>query len=95
MRHREMRQTQNGETEVKHMECNDKLSSDYSSSLPLVEYSDSDNGMDVNEVHSPKHFMKRNYRRQRSQLKRDKRSLKIREEIGDLKQLLRLISNML
>ena len=55
IRHEEMRQTQNEETEVKNMECNE-LSSDNSSSLPLVEYSDSDNRMDVNEVHSPKTF---------------------------------------
>ena len=38
------------------MECNHKLSSDNSSSLPLVEYSDSDNGMVVNEVHSSQTF---------------------------------------
>ena len=44
-----MRQTQNEETKEKDLECNDELSSDNSSFLPLFEYSDSDNGMDVNE----------------------------------------------
>ena len=34
VRHKEMRQTQNEETKVKDMECNDELSSDNSSSLP-------------------------------------------------------------
>ena len=56
LRYREMRQTQNEETKVKDMEGNDELSSDNSNSLPLVEYSDSDNEMDVNEVHSPQIF---------------------------------------
>ena len=53
LRHREMRQTQNEEIKVKDMECSDELSSDNSSSLPLVEYSDSDNGMDVNNSFTP------------------------------------------
>ena len=63
LRHREMRQIQNKETEVKDMKCNDELSSDKSSSLTLVEYSDFDNQMDSE-----------------ASAKRDKRSLKIREE---------------
>ena len=53
LRHREIRQEQNEETEVKEMECTDELPSENSSSLPLLEYSYSDNEMDVNEVHSP------------------------------------------
>ena len=53
LRHREVRQEQKEETEVKDMECNDELLSDNSSSLPFAAYSDSDNEMDVNEVHSP------------------------------------------
>ena len=56
LRHREMRQTHNKETKVKDMEYNDELSPDNSSSLPLFEYSDSDNKMDVNEVYSPQTF---------------------------------------
>ena len=42
LRYREMRQTQNEETKVKDMECNDELYSDNSNSLPLFEYSDSE-----------------------------------------------------
>ena len=56
LRYREMRQIQNEETKVKDMEYNDELSSVNSSPLPLVEYSGSDNEMDVNEVHSPETF---------------------------------------
>ena len=59
-----MRQEQYEETEVIDMECNDEFPADNSSSLPLVEYSNSDNEIDVNEVHSPRYFMKRKYRRQ-------------------------------
>ena len=76
-----MRQTQNEETEVKHMECNDKLSSDYSSSLPLVEYSDSDNGMDVNEVHSPQTFHERELQEIAKSVK--KRQKKSQDKGGD------------
>ena len=46
------------------MECNDELSSDNSNSLPLFEYSDSDNEMDMIEVHSPQTFPEKKYRRQ-------------------------------
>ena len=56
LRYRETRQTQNEETKVKDKECNDELSSDNSNSLPLFEYSDSDNEIDVNEVNSPQSF---------------------------------------
>ena len=56
LRHREMRQTQNEEIKVKVMECNDELSSENSSPLPLFEYSDSHNEVDVGEVHSPQTF---------------------------------------
>ena len=33
------------------MECNDELPSDNSSSLPFVQYSDSEREVDLNEVH--------------------------------------------
>ena len=63
LRHKGMRQTQNEETKVKDMECNDELSSVNSTSLPLFEYSYSDNEMAVRFIHT-KHFPKRKYRRQ-------------------------------
>ena len=51
LRQREIRQNQNQETKAKEMECNDKLPSDSSSSLPFVQSSYSERDMDVNEVH--------------------------------------------
>ena len=93
LRHREMRQTQNEETEVKDMECNDELSSDNSSSLPLVEYSDSDNGMDVNKVHSHQTCPEKEIQETVKPVK--KRQKKSQDKVGDVKQLLSLISNML
>ena len=88
-----MRQTQNEEIEVKDMEYNNELSSDNSSSLPLVEYSVSDNGMDVNEVHSPQTFPEKETQETLKPVK--KRQKKSQDKGGDVKQLLRLISNML
>ena len=93
LRHREMRQTQNEETRIKDMECNDELSSDNSSSLPLVEYNDSDNGMDVNEVHSPQTFPEKEIQETVKPVK--KRQKKSQDKGGDVEELLRLISNML
>ena len=93
LRYREMRQTQNEETKVKDMECNDELSSDNSNSLPLVEYSDSDNEMDVNEVHSPQTFPEKEIQATVKLVK--KRQKKSQDKGGDVKQLLKLISNML
>ena len=60
LRHRESRQNQNEETEVKDMECNDEFHSDNASSLPFVRPNNSDVDMDVNEVHSlpSSHWMK-------------------------------------
>ena len=86
-----MRRTQNEETKVITMECNDELSSSNSSSLPLVEYSDSGNGMDVNEVHSPQ-TQKEIQETVKPVKKRQKKS---QNKGGDGKQLLRLISSML
>ena len=93
LRHREMRQTENEETKVKDMECNDELSSDNSSPLPLVEYSDSDSEMDVNKVHSSQTFPEKEI--QETVKPVTKRQKKSRDKGGDVKQLLRLISNML
>ena len=93
LRYREMRQTQNEETKVKDMECNDELSSDNSNSLPLFENSDSDNEMDVNEVHSPQTFPEKEIQATVKPVK--KRQKKSQDKGGDVKQLLRLISNML
>ena len=93
LRYREMKQTQNEETKVKDMECNDELSSDNSNSLPLFEYSDSDNEMDVNEVHSPQTFPEKEIQATVKPVK--KRQKKSQDKGGDVKQLLRLISNML
>ena len=85
-----MRQTQNEETKVKDMECNDDLSSNNSSPLPLVEYSDSDNEMDVNEVHSPQTFPEKEIQETVKPVKT--RQKKSQDKGGDVKQLLRLIS---
>ena len=93
LRYREMKQTQNEETKVKDMECNDELSSDNSNSLPLFEYKDSDNEMDVNEVHSPQTFPEKEIQATVKPVK--KRQKKSQDKGGDVKQLLRLISNML
>ena len=93
LRHREMKETQNYETKDKDMECNDELSSDNSSSLPLFEYSDSDNEMDVNEVHSPQTFPEKEIQETVKPVK--KRQKKSQDKGRDAKQLLRLISNML
>ena len=95
LRHRESRQNQNEETEVKDMECNDEFHSDNSSSLPFVMSNNSDGDMDVNEVHllPSSHQMKSVKsveRRKRHQEPREKS-----QDKGDVKQLLRLISNML
>ena len=90
LRYREMRQTQNEETKVKDMECNDELSSDNSNSLPLFGYCDSDNEMDVNEINSPQTFPEKEI--QATVKRRQKKS---QDKGVDVKQLLRLISNML
>ena len=92
LRHREMRQTQNEETKVKDMECNDELSSDNSSSLLLFGYSDSDNEMDVKEIHSPQTFPEKEIQ---ETVKPVKKRHKKSQDKGDVKQLLRLISNIL
>ena len=95
LRHRESRQNQNEETEVKDMECSDEFHSDNSSSLPFVQSNNSDGDMDVDEVHllPSSHQMKSVKtveRRKRHQEPREKS-----QDKGDMKQLLRLISNML
>ena len=95
LRHRESRQNQNEETEVKDMECNDEFPSDNTSSLPFVRPNNSDGDMDVNDVHllPSLHQMKSVKsveRRKRHQEPREKS-----QDKGDIKQSLRLISNML
>ena len=95
LRHRESRQNQNEETEVKDMEYNDEFHSDNSSSLPFVQSNNSNGEMDVNEVHllPSSHQMKTVKsveRRKRHHEPREKS-----QDKGDMKQLLRLISNML
>ena len=92
LRHREIRQNQNQETKAKEMECNDELPSDNSSSLPFVQSSDSEREMDVNEVHlRPSSSQKKAGKSVKSV---EKRRQEPRSQ-GDVKQLLRLISNML
>ena len=92
LRHREIRQNQNQETKAKEMECNDELPSDNSSSLPFVQSSDSEREMDVNEVHlRPSSSQKKAVKSVKSV---EKRRQEPRSQ-GDVKQLLRLISNML
>ena len=95
LRQRESRQNQNEETTVKDMECNDEFHSDNSSSLPFVQSNNSDGDMDVNEVHllpnsHQMKSMKSVERRKRHQEPREKS-----QDKGDMKQLFRLISNML
>ena len=72
------------------MECNDELLSNDSSSLPLVEYSDSDNEMDVTEVHSPQTFAEKEIQETMKPVK--KRQKKSQDKGSAVKQLLRLIS---
>ena len=92
LRHREIRQNQNQEPKAKEMECNDELPSDNSSSLPFVQSSDSEREMDVNEVHlRPSSSQKKAVKSVKSM---EKRRQEPRSQ-GDVKQLLRLISNML
>ena len=92
LRHREIRQNQNKEAKAKEMECNDELPSDNSSSLPFVQSSDSEREMDVNEVHlRPSSSQKKAGKSVKSV---EKRRQEPRSQ-GDVKQLLRLISNML
>ena len=76
-----MKQTQNEETEVKDMECNNKLSSDNSSPLPLVEYSDSDNEMDVNEIYSLQTFPEKVIQVTVKIVKKRQKKSKLREEM--------------
>ena len=75
------------------MNCNDELSSDNSSSLPLFEYRDSNNEIDVNEVLSPQTFPEKEIQETVNPVK--KRQKKSQDKGGDVKQLLRLISSML
>ena len=75
------------------MECNDELSSDNSSPLPLVEYSDSVDEMGVNEVHSPQTFPEKKIQETVKPVKRRQKTSQYKG--GDMKQLLRLIPNML
>ena len=49
--------------------------------VPLVEYSDSDNGRDVNEVHSPQTFPKKEIQETEKPVKKRQMRLKIREEM--------------
>ena len=92
LRHREIRLNQNQETKAKEMECNDELPSDNSSSLPFVQSSDSEREMDVNEVHlRPSSSKKKAVMSMKSVEKRRQEP----QSQGDVKQLLRLISNML
>ena len=75
------------------MECNDELFSYNSSSWLLVEYSDSDNEMDGNEIHLPQTFPEKEI--QETVKPVQKRLKKSQNKGGDVKQLLRLISSML
>ena len=84
---RELRQKQNEDIEDKDMECNDEQRSDNSSSLPLVESSSSDSEIHVNEVHSRHDFPK--METSSTVETRQNKS----QKGGEVKQLLRLISN--
>ena len=92
LRHREIRQNQNQETKANEMEYNDELPSDNSSSLPFVRSSDSEGEMDVNEVYlRPSSSQKKAVKSVKSVEKRHQEP----QSIGDVKQILSLISNML
>ena len=93
LRHRELRQNQNQETEVQDMECNDELFSDDSCSLPSVVNNDSASEMEVNVVHSHRRLSDKTLvGTVRPQKKRQKKS---HDKERGLKQLVRLMSNML
>ena len=90
LRNRELRQNQ--ETEEKDMECNDELSSDNSCSLPFVDHNNPEGDMDVSEVHlQPSSSRMRSVKSVEEERHQEPRS----QKKGDVKQLLRLISNML
>ena len=72
------------------MEYDDEVSSDNSCTLPLSDLISSEQEMDVNVVHSPQ----RHAPKIAEQEKPVRRKSKSRKQ-GDVKQLLRLISDML
>ena len=72
------------------MEYDDEVSSDNSCTLPLSDLSSSEQEMDVNVVHSPQRHAPKIV----EQEKPVRRKSKSRKQ-GDVKQLLRLISDML
>ena len=90
LRYRDNRQREGQGTEVKDMDCNDELYSDNSTSLPFVSNNDSDGEMEVNEVRSQSDSMQRKSIKLEEEGHQEPRSQK-----GGVKELLRLISNML
>ena len=93
LKSRALRQEQNEETEVKDMDCINELPSDNSHSLPLVEQSDSDSAMSVNEVHLQSVLPSMETLERVNTVK--KRQRKSRDRKGDVKNLLSLISDLL
>ena len=92
LRHREMRQNQNEETEVKDMEVNEEVYSD--NSIPLSSMSDnSGSDMEVNVVSSRRKQAGRVASRSVRLVK--KRHREPRSHKRDVKQLFKLISDML
>ena len=90
LNYRELRQNKKEDIKVKDMEYDDEVSSDNSCTLPLSDLSSSEQEMDVNVVHSPQRHAPKIV----EQEKPVRRKSKSRKQ-GDVKQLLRLISDML
>ena len=90
LNYRELRQNKKEDIKVKDMEYDDEVSSDNSCTLPLSDLSSSEQEMDVNVVYSPQRHAPKIVEQEKP-VRRKSKSPKQ----GDVKQLLRLISDML
>ena len=90
LKHRKLRQEHNSETEAGEMGINDDILSDNPSSLSSVESSENEQEMDLNLVDSRQ--------RHAPNIVEQEKPVKVKSgsrQQGGVKQLLRLISNML
>ena len=90
LKHRKLRQEHNLETEAGEMGINDDILSDNPSSLSSAESSENEQEMDLNLVDS--------LQRHAPNIVEQEKPVKVKSgsrQQGDVKQLLRLISNML
>ena len=90
LNYRELRQNKKEDIKVKDMEYDYEVSSDNSCTLPLSDLSSSEQEMDVNVVHSPQRHAPKIVEQEKP-VRRKSKSCKQ----GVVKQLLRLISDML